>query len=278
MHNHELNNQNSDSSENPWAAAMADVPPFELDDTEHAKDNPEPTPVSEARPNDNSLETLSPTETMVARAEADGYQPQHIGECSVLSVNQDGKIRIESQYRELWSQAAQQDPDFYNDPANQELSHTLWNLGNQAMFQDINPKSAEDQHTFDKIYSECAKLQALSQNPNYRQHIENFLDQLEDLGESGASIVAINEVAQFNPTTPDNAPKLNPELQRKQEYYDQLNQIYTEVTSSPSLDSDELAQLAAAYQDLGDFADAKDRSGYLHSLLDHLESLTNLFD
>lgn len=231
-----------------------------------------------------SPEDLSPVtvESMAADAEANGYHPQRFGEQTVLSINDDGKVRIESQYRALWQNAAEKDPDFYNNSANTDFSVALWKLGNSAMIQDLNPEHTPDKAAFPEIYNLCIELKSHAQNPEYSQRIDSFLDQLDDLGTSGASIVAIYDIAGDQPlTSPETSsidPDLATELQRKQTIYNQLEQRYHEVISAPALDSDDLANLAKAYHDLGDFVDSEERFTDIQNLLDRLGAITSTFD
>lgn len=250
-----------------WNDAMADMP--EMSDHEQ-RDTIEDQP-EEIR-EDNSVEA------MAARAEADGYEPRKIGEQSVLSVNQDGKVRIESEYRNIWDDLTAAEPEFYKDLGHQDFSVAIWDVCNTAMFTDLNPDSLFDDKNWGRTWEQCTKLYNLIQDPKYQERGQAFLKRLEDMGEAGEAIVDIFDTLSGSEDRQPTEPEAAPEVNNTAETYIELNHVYDEIMSQGMLDSDDLEDLAAAYEEISDYQDASERANSLRSMLDRLKAASQLFD
>ena len=249
-----------------WEAVMSEMGDFE--DREAVES--QPAEIQEA----NSVDSMR------ERAEADGYTPRAIGEQSVLSVNQDGKIRIESEYRNIWNTLSASNPGLYQNVDNQAFSLAVWDLCNAAMLADLNPNDAlEDQAAWRDAWDKCTKLHSLMDDPAYADAGRAFLDELSELGAAGESIAAVYDTvaAERDSNTPEPA-ETDSAPDETAEYYDQLNRFYDDIMSQPTLDSEEIEELIASYQAIPGYKDADARAATLQDLLDRLEAITSAVD
>lgn len=257
--------QASTEKADEWFDAMDEMPPYEQRDAIEKQ----PEGIKE----DNSVEA------MAARATADGYTPRKVGEQSVLATNQDGKIRIESEYRNIWNDIAAEDPDFYKNLDNQAFSIAIWDICNTAMFTDLNPDNLFDEKNWSKTWEQCTKLHELMQDPKYQKRGEEFLARLDEMGNAGSDIVAIMDtVSQKLPDREESSTESELEPDETEEYYNQLNQYYDDIMSKDFIDTDDLEDLISAYTEIKDYKDASERINTLQDILDRLEATSRLFD
>lgn len=217
------------------------------------------------------LDEIANLEQIMQRVEDAGFEIKKTGEVTVLGMNQDGKAHIESAYRDLWGKVAQEDEEFYNDVQNREFATTLWDVCNAAMLDDLKLTGEEDKIS-DKLWQKGAKLAILMQNPEYERRATEVLGQMEEIGRVGEMVSVSVELAQQEPSEiVESRAKVDTELQRKQEYYVKLNQLLDQLRSKPYIDSDEWGEMAAAYDALGDYADAKARADELRKTIRRIE-------
>lgn len=268
------NSEQADQSESEaakdWSETMAKMPEMpDYEQRDAIADQPE------------EIREDSSVEAMAARAEADGYEPRKIGEQSVLAINQDGKIRIESEYRNIWGDLATAEPEFYKSLDHQDFSVAIWDVCNTAMFTDLSPDSLFDDKNWGRTWEQCAKLYELIQDPKYQERGQAFLERLEDMGEAGEAIVDIFDTLSDRQDYQDrqaDQPEATPEADDTAETYTELNHVYDEVMSQGTLDSDDLEDLAAAYEEISGYQDAAERASSLRNLLDRLKASSELFD